>query len=71
MAGFMAFLMVLNLFFGGVFINDYIADRSRPIDNDYVIDIGMNDTIDQNGSGWIRAMPRPGDDPPPPQPPGP
>jgi hypothetical protein len=71
MTGIMALILVLNLFFGGVFFDNHIANRSKTIDNDCIYDIGMGNAINQSTSGWIRAMPRPGDDPPPPQPPGP
>jgi hypothetical protein len=71
MTGIMALILVLNLFFGGVFFDNHIANRSKPIDNDHIYDVGMGNAINQSNSGWISAMPRPGDDPPPPAPPGP
>jgi hypothetical protein len=71
MTGIIALILVLNLFFGGVFFDNHIANRSRPIDNDYIYDISISGTINQNTSGWVSAMPRPGDDPPPPIGPGP
>ena len=69
MGGVIIFLLVLNMFFGSSFFAEYLAESSYSTNENTIIKLQRDNSIDRNNSKLIIPLSPPDEDPYPPRPP--